>query len=72
MCQGFIGKVISVDKDSITVEYNGEELRLNSKLLNANMVNEGDYVLFSSDLAIDKVDKDEAEMMRGESDGNRR
>ncbi len=61
MCQAPVGKVIGLDSDSITVEYNGKDRVLKkSKFLDAKI---GEYVLFSLDIAIDKVDKEEAEMI---------
>lgn len=63
MCQSPVGKVIKVGKESITVEYKGEGRELKSKLVK---VKEGDYVLFSSDLAVDKIDEEEAKMILGD------
>jgi len=63
MCQAPVGKVVKVDKKSIVVEYNGKKRELNSKLVN---VKEGDYVLFSLNIAIEKVDKEEATMILGD------
>jgi hydrogenase maturation factor len=60
MCQAPIGKVIDTKKGAITVEYKGRSRELRSKLPD---VKKGDYVLFSLDIAIDKVDKEEAEMI---------
>jgi hydrogenase maturation factor len=62
MCQAPIGKVISVGNDTITVEHKGKHKQLKSKFVK---LKEGDYVLFSGDIAIDKVDKEEAEMIAG-------
>ena len=63
VCQATVGKVTGVDKGRITVEYNGGVRELDSKLVK---VVEGDYVLFSADIAIEKVEKDDAEeIMRG-------
>ncbi|MGA3020945.1 MAG: HypC/HybG/HupF family hydrogenase formation chaperone [Candidatus Micrarchaeales archaeon] len=62
MCQGLVGKVVKMDKDSIIVECRGETRKLRSKLSDVKI---GDYVMFSLDIAIDKVDKEEAEMISG-------
>jgi hydrogenase maturation factor len=63
MCQAPVGRVISVNNSRITVEYKGKKIDLNSKLVD---LKEGDYVLFSNNIAIDRVDKEEAEMIIGE------
>ncbi len=60
MCQAPVGKVISVDKDTITIEYNGKTRVLKSKLVHAKV---GEYVQFSLDIAIDKMDEEEAKMI---------
>ena len=63
MCQTTVGKVMSVGKGKITVDYNGKMIGLDSKLVK---VEKGDYVLFSAGIAIEKVEKDEAiEIMGG-------
>ncbi len=62
MCQATVGRVTSVGKGSITIEYNGEKKTLDAKLVK---VEKGDYVLFSAGIAIEKMDKDEAEEMMG-------
>jgi hydrogenase maturation factor len=64
MCQAPVGKVIDIDnsKDRITVEYNGKKRELRSKLVD---VKKGEYVLFSLDIAIEKIDKEEAMMILG-------
>ena len=60
MCQAPVGKVTKVGKGVITVDCKGKVRELRSKLAD---VKAGDYVMFSLDIAIDKVDKEEAEMM---------
>lgn len=60
MCQAPIGKVIKVSEGKLVVEYKTKTLELQSKLVN---VKEGDYILFSSNIAIDTVDKEEAEVI---------
>ena len=62
MCQAPVGKVISFDKTSITIDYSGNTRTLKSKHLD---VKKGDYVLFSLDIAIDKVDEEEAMAIMG-------
>jgi hydrogenase maturation factor len=65
MCQAPIGKVVDAKGGEITVDYKGKRRKLRSRLLD---VKKGDYVLFSLDIAIDKVDKEEAEMVLGNSE----
>jgi hydrogenase maturation factor len=65
MCQGLVGKVTNMDKDGIIVEYKGKARKLRSKLTDVKI---GDYVMFSLDIAIDKVDKEEAEMICGDAE----
>jgi hydrogenase maturation factor len=62
MCQATIGKVTGVGKGSITIEYNGKKMELDSTLVK---VVKGDYVLFSSGIAIEKVEKDDAKEAMG-------
>jgi hydrogenase maturation factor len=62
MCQAPIGRVVSSTRDRIVVDYKGETRELRSKLLD---VKPGDYVIFSLDIAIDKMDKEEAELSMG-------
>jgi hydrogenase maturation factor len=62
MCQAPVGKVIGVGPGSLTVEYNGKSRILRSKLPG---VKPGDYVLFSTDIAIDTVDEEEAMSILG-------
>jgi hydrogenase maturation factor len=64
MCQATMGKVVRVNKGSITVEHKGKILELDSKLVT---VKKGDYVLFSADIAIEKVNREEAEAAMGGS-----
>lgn len=63
MCQAPVGKVISVDGTHVTVECKGKTKILNSKLLKLRV---GDYVQFSLDIAIDKIDEEDAKMILGE------
>lgn len=63
MCQAPIGKVMDVGKDKLIVECKGKKLELKSKLVG---IKTGDYVLFSSGIAMDKVDNEEAERILGE------
>lgn len=63
MCQGFIGKVKSSEKGLLVVEYKGKYVELRSNL----QVSQGDYVLFASGIALDKVDKEEALAVLGAS-----
>lgn len=63
MCQVPVGKVVRVGKKSITIDYKGERRELRSKLAD---VREGDYVQFSLDIAIDKIDPEEAALITGD------
>lgn len=62
MCQAPLGRVVKVGKGTITVKYKNGMRELNSKFVE---VKKGDYVLFSLDMAIEKVSDDEAKMMLG-------
>jgi hydrogenase maturation factor len=57
MCRAPVGKVITIEKGRLTVEYNGRLVGLRSNL---QQIKTGDYVLFSSGIAIDKIDEEEA------------
>lgn len=63
MCQAPVGKVVSVDDGTITVDYRGKRRVLNSKLVKASV---GEYVLFSVDIAIEKIDEEEAMVIMGQ------
>jgi hydrogenase maturation factor len=63
MCQSPVGKVVLVGKDKIKVEHKGQIKELDSRLVK---VKKGDYVLFSANMAIDKVDEEEAKMILGQ------
>ena len=60
MCQAPIGKVIEVSGNTLTVEHKGKMRVLRSKI---PAVQKGDYILFSTDIAIEKVDPEEAQMI---------
>jgi hydrogenase maturation factor len=60
MCQVTVGKVLSVGAGKVRVRYKGEIHELNSKLV---ALKEGDYTLFSSGIAIEKMDREEAEQL---------
>jgi hydrogenase maturation factor len=55
MCQIPVGKVVKIDGKGITVEFKGKTRLLNPKLVKVKV---GDYVSFSTNIAIEKVDKD--------------
>ncbi len=63
MCQAPVGKVVGVGEGTLTVEYNGKTRELRSRIPN---VGSGDYVTFSTDIAIDKIDREEAEAILGD------
>lgn len=60
MCQAPLGKVIAVGNGSITVEYKGKPLVLDSRLIK---VEKGDYVFFSGNIAVEQVGKEDAELL---------
>jgi hydrogenase maturation factor len=60
MCQIAVGKVLSASNGKVRVKYKGNVCELNSKLVD---LKEGDYALFSSGIAIEKMDKEEAEQL---------
>jgi hydrogenase maturation factor len=62
MCQVLVGKVTEVNGTAITVEREGKREKLNAKLV---AVEKGDYVTFSKGMAIEKIDKEEADMLLG-------
>ena len=62
MCQAPLGRVVKIGKGKITVKYRKGTRELNSKFVD---VKKGDYVLFSLNIAIEKVGDDEAKMMLG-------
>ena len=63
MCQAPVGKVTKIGKGTLVVEYNGKNRELRSVLPEINV---GDYVSFSLDIAIDKIDREEAEAVLGD------
>lgn len=63
MCQAPVGRVLEKGDGSLTIDYNGKRRVLRSKLSGINV---GDYVQFSLDIAIDKIDEEEARMILGE------
>jgi len=63
MCQAPIGKVLSMDGDRITVECNGKKADLKSFVTGLAI---GDYVIFSSNIAVDKIEKEEALLILGD------
>ena len=65
MCLTPVGKVVSVDKKGLVVDHKGKLRQLRSKLTNVKV---GGYVEFSMDIAIDKIDPDEAEQIAGALD----
>jgi hydrogenase maturation factor len=62
MCQAPVGKVVAIGEGKITVEYNGKRRELRSKLQD---IKPGEYVQFSLDIAIDRIDEEEALMILG-------
>jgi hydrogenase maturation factor len=62
MCQAPVGKVTKVGERVLVVEYNGRSRELRSMLPGIKV---GDYVSFSLDIAIDRIDREEAEAVLG-------
>jgi hydrogenase maturation factor len=62
MCQAPVGKVIRAENGLLLVKYKGKTIALKSKIPDVTV---GDYVMFALDIAIDKVDKEEAEAVLG-------
>ena len=56
MCQAPVGKVLSVDGGKLKVKYKGKTLSLDSRIPDVHV---GDYVMFSLNIAVDKVDKED-------------
>ena len=64
MCQAPVGKVIRVEGNTATIKYNGQTRKI--KCPKQLRLSVGDYVTFSLDIAIDKIDAEEAEMILGQ------
>lgn len=62
MCQAPLGKVIAATGGSATVECKGKTLVLDSRLVK---LEKGDYVFFSGNIAMERVEKADAEMLLG-------
>jgi len=62
MCQAPLGKVVATGDGSVTVKYKGRMLILNAGLVEAE---KGDYVFFSDDIALERVEKEDAETLLG-------
>ena len=58
MCLTIPAKVISLEKDKATVDFNGREQKVNTQLTKVRV---GDYVMISNGFIIKKVNKKEAE-----------
>ena len=62
MCLSIPGKVISVKENEIIVDYETEQRTSNLSLVD---IQEGDYVIISNKIIINKIDKEKAEKMLG-------
>lgn len=62
MCQAPLGEVVAAGDGSVTVKYKGKLLILRAGLVEAG---KGDYVLFAGDMALERVEKEDAEMLLG-------
>lgn len=63
MCQAPVGKVIAINDNELVIEYNGKRRTLRSRLPDMKV---GEYVQFSLDIAIDRMDEEEAKAILGE------
>lgn len=60
MCVALPGKVIALDKDIATIDFNGNIVKANCGIVNIKI---GDYVLVHAGLVIQKLPEDEAKNM---------
>ena len=60
MCVALPGKVIALDKDIATIDFNGNIVKANCGIVEIKI---GDYVLVHAGLVIQKLPPDEAENM---------
>ena len=60
MCVAAPGKVIEINDNIATVDYNGNVTKANAGVVNVNV---GDYVLVHAGLIIQKISKSEAKEM---------
>ncbi len=58
MCLSIPGKVLSIEKDKIIVDYGSEKRESNFSLVDVVV---GDYVIVSNKFIVAKLNKDEAE-----------
>ncbi len=63
MCHAFVGRVVKVNGDKVLIDYKGKRMELASKLVKVKV---GDNVTFSAGIALEKIDEEEAKMIRGE------
>ena len=59
MCFACPGKVVKIENDEVTVDYDGEEKT--AKLVEDLGLNKGVYVCVKAGFVIEKVDKEKAE-----------
>jgi hydrogenase assembly chaperone HypC/HupF len=62
MCQAILGKIIQLKGKEAIVEIKGTKRKINTELVD---VKKGDYVLCSLNIAIEKVEPEEAKQMIG-------
>lgn len=60
MCQAALGKIIEMDDKEAIVQMRDGRRKVNTDLLD---VKEGDYILCSLNLAVEKVDPEDAKQM---------
>ena len=61
MCLAIPGKIIKINQQRATVDFDGIEKEINLSLVD---VSEGDYVMVHAGFAIEKVDKESLDEIR--------
>lgn len=69
MCQFIVGKVIDVNKNKAKVNIKGKNKILDTQLVD---VSKGDYVICAADYILEKIDEEEARMILGNVNGNKK
>lgn len=69
MCQVIVGKVISINGDKAKVNIKGKNVLLNTQLAD---INKGDHVICAADYVIEKIDEEEAKMILGNVNENKK
>lgn len=69
MCQFIVGKVININENKAKVNIKGKNRILDTQLVD---VNKGDYVICAADYILEKIDEEEAKMILGNVNGNKK